>query len=402
MDRMDYWSRKTNPQTGEKFETWLAALRRSHNGECDIDALIATEYGEEMAKLSELRYTFEEDTMGEACLDFYRQIGVKKEQFEAEDFYTRWFLFTPLGTEAGKKYPLLFWHHGGGNQLETDEFSNHLTQMVGREKFMVCMLQNTRWDNVDRVLDILLEKYPVDPERVYVVGYSQGGQAAHSAGMRIPRRLAGVVPCGAEIFQYWDHNDVRYTLSEVEEVTAAFLPVMEIVGQYEFLNFLPMNRWCPIKLWEGGGPVNLWQHPGNDPRRDPTNPVGKRADKPFPPQGVEPDAFKLNRLNTRLDTLGCERVDVEKCLAYRDTPEDELHHALGFYGDREQIRTFYGIRHYQIDFYNRDGFNALRYIGVENNPHWPLLMMGELAWEFLRQYRRDSATGKIVFDEYKA
>ncbi len=396
------WSPETNPETGEKFAVWLHGLRHSHNGDCDIDRMLSTPYGEALARLGALRFRFEEDTMGDDCLRFYREKGVRKQLFDAEDFYTRWFLFSPLDIRAGEKLPLIFWHHGGGNQIETDEFSTHLSQMVGKERFYLVMLQDTRWENAERVLDLLLEKEQVDPERVYVVGYSQGGQATHSALLRMPRRLAAVCPCGAEVFQYWDHLDKRYTLQELEELTDAFVPVMQIVGQYEFLNFLPMNLWRPIKLWSGGGPMNLYRVPGNDPERDPTNPVGKRADKPSPPAFTEPNRFKLGRLNTRLDSLGCQRVDADRCLSYLDHPEDELHHALGFYGDKEEIRTLLGVKHYEIDCYNREGINAFRYIGVENFPHWPPVLLGELAWEFLRSFRRDSASGRIVVDPYGA
>jgi hypothetical protein len=91
---------------------------------------------------------------------------------------------------------------------------------------------------------------------------------------------------------------------------------------------------------------------------------------------------------------------VKKCLSYREHPEDRLHYRLGFYGDREETRSYYGLEHYVADVYNMDGLHALRYVVADNSPHWPPLMLGELAWEFLRQFKRDRDSRKILEEPY--
>ena len=385
----------------EKYAQLVQALRCSHNGDCDIDSLLATEYGEKTKELAMLRFRFEEDPAGADCLNFYRDLGIRKELFAGEDFYSRWAMFTPMVMQDGKKYPLIFWHHGGGNPIETDEFSIPITQMVEREQILVCMLQTTNWDNVDWMIDILAEKYPVDLERVYVMGYSQGGQAAHAALLRIPERLAGVSASGCDAFPLWDNLDVRYTVEEIDHLRDTFVPVIQVVGRYEFLNLLPHNQWRNIKLWEHGVSVNPYRHPDHDLAIDPTNPPGKRADKPKPPAHTDPDWWKVQKLNLRLISQGCEPVDTETCIAYQQTPEDELHHVLGFYGDREEVREYYGIQHFICDKKRKDGMLAYRCVGVDNSPHWPLLTMAELSWGFFRNYRRDLDSGRIVEDVYK-
>jgi hypothetical protein len=88
------------------------------------------------------------------------------------------------------------------------------------------------------------------------------------------------------------------------------------------------------------------------------------------------------------------------CLSYADTPEDDLHHIIGIYGDKETIVSYFGVKHYIVDIRNKDGFHAFRYVSAENCPHWPYLMMGELAWDFFKQFRRDKVTKKIVADPY--
>ena len=96
MKPIDYWSKKTNPQTGEKFEKVLDYLRVAHNGNADIQALISSPYAEEMIRLLLLRFAYEEDPMGKEALDYYRSVGLKKEIHNNEDYYTRWVLLTPL------------------------------------------------------------------------------------------------------------------------------------------------------------------------------------------------------------------------------------------------------------------------------------------------------------------
>lgn len=384
----------------EKYQQLVGALRCSHNGECDIDALLATEYGQKAKELAMLRFRFEEDPMGAECLEFYRTLGVRKELFTDGNFYSRWAMFTPLHLTRGHKYPLIFWHHGGGNPIETDEFSTYLTQIVEKEQIMVCMLQNTNWDNVERMIPILSEKYAIDPERIYIMGYSQGGQAAHAALLRIPEKLAGVAACGCDAFPLWDNLNVRYTIEELDHLRDTFVPVIQVVGRYEFLNLLPHNQWRDIKLWENGISVNPYRPPNHDLAADPTNPPGKRADKPKPPAHTDPDWWKVQKLNLRLISQGCEPVDPKTCIGFRQTPEDELHYVLGFYGDAEEIREYYGIRHYICDKRNAQGMTAYRYVGVDNSPHWPPLLLAELSWEFLRNYRRDHITGRVVIDPY--
>ena len=410
MNGMDYWSVQTNPETGAKFEAWRKALRGSQDGTWDEEALLKSEFGEELARTNDLRFRYEEDPMGEEVLSFYRTLGVRKELFTGPDFYDRWMLFTPL--EAPKdpaspvKYPIIFWHHGGGNAIETDEFSVHFSQMAGKEKFILVMLQDTRWEQVNCKIDEVAALYPVDMERIYVAGYSQGGQAAHSALLRIPHRLAAAAPCGAEIFQQWDHMDVRFTVPEIVNLRHFFVPTMEMTGVCEFLTFLPVNHYRPIVFNkpEEGAALTTYNVPGHDRDKDPTNPPGKRADKPFPPEGADAEAadrWKLSRLNLRMFVQHCAPRDEDVCLSYRNTIDDTFHHKLGFYGDTEEMRVIGGIEHYIADIKNDEGTLAFRYCGIDNFPHWPSPLLAELTWEFMKKFRRDSCTGKIVEDTYK-
>jgi hypothetical protein len=420
MDHQDYWSKTTNWETGEKFESFLNYLRIAHNGNADIDAFIGSEYGNEMARCLEIRFTYEDDACGAAARDYYRSLGLKKEIFEDEDYYTRWVLFTPLemwddgscNTDGvgklkscfNKKYPVVFYHHGGGNAIETEEFSLGLNQIAGREKIMVCFLQNTNWENLERVLAVIAAKYPLDMGRVYLSGYSQGGYQVTSAYFRIPEKITAAAPCGNDIYRIWDNFNIPYTVEETKRLKETLVPFMQVVGACEASGFAPVNDWHPRKDWGKVEIAETYGDPRRDDSRDPTrNHKGPRrfSNMPVPPEGEDKHEWMIKRLNMRLDTLGCEPRDMAKCISYLKKPEDELHHVTGFYGDKEEIIRYFGYRHYIINIWNKDGVNAFRYVVVENHPHWPPLMMARLMWDFFKQFRRDSLTGKIVEEAYR-
>lgn len=404
MHNREYWSRKTNPIDGEKFEEFLEYIKTAHNGSMDVDGFLDSPYGEEFAKIARLRFSLEEDSQGEKAMAWYEAHGLRMKMHEDEDYYTRWMMLFPKDVVPGRRYPLIIANHGGSNSIETDEFSFGLPQIAGTEGFAVLYAQNTNADRVEHLLCSAMEKYPIDPERIYLAGYSQGGYQVTSTLLRMPGRFTAVGPCGNDIFREWDNFNVPYTAEEYRALKEAMVPVIQIVGACEASSFVPVNDWSPRKDWGRSVSGVLY----NDPRRnddlDPTRIKGGHrafSDMPTPPEGRDKHEWMIERLNKRMDSLHCRARDVETCLGYLDTPEDELHHVLGFYGDRERIQTWYGYKHYILDIDNEEGMPAFRYVAVENSPHWPLVMMGKLLWEFFRQYRRDTTTGKVLVDPYR-
>ena len=402
MNYMDYWSTKTNPETGAKFEHFRLYMECTHNGNADVPTLLASDYGKELTRLLELRFRFEEkDPMGPEYLEYYQSIGIRKQMFETDDFFTRWALFTPRELEEGRKYPLIVWHHGGKESIEDEEFITHLIPMAATEKFTVLMAQNTNWDNIERLIDLVGENIPLDKERVYMGGFSQGSRVTGAAMLRMPERLAAAALNGGPVFDITDNFSAPYTLAEVERLTAAFVPYMQLQNQCDVSNCVPLNHY-ETRRETPHIDNHYYINPGYDRMKDPTYlPDGITHERINPPQNYDVHYWLMDLLNLRMATLGCAFRDAETCIGYRDTPEDELHHVVGCYGDRERIEELYGVKHYMIDIFNRDGIDAFRYIVVANTNHWPPVTTGELIWDFFKQFRRDSATGKIVADEYK-
>lgn len=404
MEKREYWSRKTNPITGAKFEKFREYLDVCHNGNMDVDSMIDSEYGNEFARIQDLRFRLEEDPLGPQAQECYASLGLWAEMNEAEDYYTRWLALIPRTIQKGKRYPLVVANHGGGNAIETDLFSFGLPQIAGKEEFFVVYAQNTNWKNLAHILDIVEQKYPVDAERIYMVGYSQGGYQTTSALFRMPDRLAAVAPCGNDVFRTYDNFNVPYTIEEYVRLKRVCVPVIQVVGACEASFFVPVNDWHPRKDWGRTVSGEPYVNPRRADERDPTRIKGgirPFSAMPTPPVGKDKRIWMINRLNLRMDTLGCAPRNPERCIGYKDTPEDELHHVLGFYGDREEIRTYYGYKHYMLDILDECGRDVFRYVVVENNGHWPPVMMGQFVWDFFQQFRRDVTTGELVLDSYK-
>ncbi|MBW3090022.1 hypothetical protein [Bifidobacterium miconisargentati] len=410
MNQQDIWAPTGDAVMDGKMADALDYLHVAHNGGADIEAFVRSEYGQEHGRLVRLGFEFEEDPTGEAVRAYYDGLGLDRVMFENEDYYRRWILITPkeLASEAakGRRYPLVFAHHGGSVPVPNDEFACGMPQIAADERIMVAMLQDTNWGNVRRVLDRIEELYPVDRERVYLMGESQGGYEVTSALFRMPERITAVAPCGNDIWRDWDNFNIRFTDGEYRRLKETFVPVMQVVGQYEASNFAPVNDWAPRKDWgRPAASAHTYRDPRRDDQRDPTRIVGGHrafSDQPAPPEGADRHEWMIERLNRRMDSLGCTPRDPATCISYLTEPDSELHRVVGFYGDEERVREYYGYKHWMVDIRNSDGMDAFRYVVAENAPHcWPV-MAGRLAWEFFRQFRRDERTGLIVMDEYRA
>lgn len=419
MKGREYWSAQTNPETGAKFEAFLDYLNLSHNGQMDIDRFLDSEYGEEFAKRLHVRFQYEDDAMGEACMAYYRSIGLEKEMYEAEDYYARWVVFTPIDARlpenAGKKYPLVISQHGGGSSIETEEFSCGYPELAAKEGFLILMLQNTNWDNVKEKLAIVKEKYPVDPGRVYMSGLSQGGSQTNTALHRMPELLTAVAPNSCDFMRLTDNFDVPFTEKERMKVKETVVPFIQTVGVCDASYYLPLNFWQPRKSWEGRlGNPETFRHRGFDNEKDPTwihdpakgfrdaarlkmkvEPHWWMPHPACPPSGANVAEWAIGRVNIRLESLGCKPRDTKVCIGYAEHPEDEYHYLMGFYGDKEEVKEFYGWKHYFADCYDGEGRNTFRVVAVENFGHWQSLMMARLCWDFFQQFRRDPETGKL-------
>ncbi len=131
----------------------------------------------------------------------------------------------PSAKNRPEKLPLVLVLHGGGGHAANGEAMSGFTALAAKEKFIVVYpegsgrmqdrlltwnaghccgyaMQN-RVDDVgfiNALLDRLIRAYPVDPQRIYVIGISNGGMMAHRLGSELSQRIAAIAPVVAALF----------------------------------------------------------------------------------------------------------------------------------------------------------------------------------------------------------
>ncbi len=113
---------------------------------------------------------------------------------------------TPANYDPQKKYPLLIFLHGRGEQgddLEKVLFHGPFKKVAELGLPMIIVAPQSpldEWwqeDSLSPLVDHLLETLPVDRSRVYLTGLSMGGQGTWRLAMRRPEVFAAIAPiCG--------------------------------------------------------------------------------------------------------------------------------------------------------------------------------------------------------------
>lgn len=129
-------------------------------------------------------------------------------------------LFMPSSTAAAEqgKYPLIISLHGigeRGSDLQLLKGDGLPKILDGNSTFPFVVVSPqcplpTEWyyDRTDTLvralIDSVLRWYPVDPNRVYITGYSMGGIGSWDMGIRHPGYFAAAAPIAARREASWD------------------------------------------------------------------------------------------------------------------------------------------------------------------------------------------------------
>ena len=140
------------------------------------------------------------------------QTGQQECTFEAQITKTvslKYLLFLPEGYDGEKKWPLIMFLHGAGERGDDlNQVKVHGIPKIVEQKedfpFIAVSPQCPRdswWTSEDDALKALLDeivgKYAVDPDRVYLTGLSMGGFGTWGSIVAKPGLFAAVAPiCG--------------------------------------------------------------------------------------------------------------------------------------------------------------------------------------------------------------
>ena len=120
------------------------------------------------------------------------------------EYHDRYLLFLPAGYGSGsERWPLILFLHGGGERgNDIERVKVHGPPKIVAERpdfpFMVVAPQvdsNMIWSTakLDALLEEVVERYRVDPDRIYLTGLSMGAYGAWHLAMEFPHRFAALV-----------------------------------------------------------------------------------------------------------------------------------------------------------------------------------------------------------------
>lgn len=159
-----------------------------------------------------------------------------------------WFTHLPKCLRDGRKDPVplvIFFHGGTDNPAEAADMSK-LHELGDQEGFITVYPWGTNrcsWNNfmepdgeddvrfIGLLLDYMLQNYPVDPERVYITGFSNGAAMAQVTALLYPGKVAGLFHVDAN----WPGAYGGKYLSVTEQDVTPFRLGFELKNQYDYL-----------------------------------------------------------------------------------------------------------------------------------------------------------------------
>ena len=149
-----------------------------------------------------------------AAVAAYREEGAKPYLFR---------MFLPKEANSKKKYPLVLWFHGFGesvsdNQCQLAHMQTSIDVLAGpnRPDFYLaavqCPVETCSWhrpdprtphgetplEMLDKIIQALVEEYPIDENRISLLGICSGGNAAFELIQKFPKRFSAIAVCSAE------------------------------------------------------------------------------------------------------------------------------------------------------------------------------------------------------------
>ncbi len=142
-------------------------------------------------------------------------------------------LYVPAGAKAGDSYPLMVVLHGmggsGGNTIPK------WVERLAEEYIILCPSypMGAWWAKPaeDMVLQLIQEvqaEYPVDPDRVFLAGLSNGAIGAYMIGMFYPDLFAGIIPIASGITPRYMHFLVNLKNTPIYIIQGVHDPVFPI------------------------------------------------------------------------------------------------------------------------------------------------------------------------------
>lgn len=370
------WNRAVRPISYEKQPLSLREiLIQSGNRNFDVDRLLCSEYGNRIIRNLEPLF-LSNDPMDPAVIEYWEKKGLRKERISGgPQPWNDWIVFTPLSASesqnADRSYPLVFGLHGGdageskGEPIFLAE-STCYAHKAAEEEFILVMPEDHDTPGVMRCFDYMIENYPVDRTKVYLTGYSAGSDRSVRAALKHPELFAGILVGAGVPFNLIDEP------SQIENAQKYKMPLIAVGCLCDKGNHTPFYHTNPID-----------------------NPVPDFIARLLCAEG------KMEWINRffRINHIPFYSLEENRDYVLRYGTEAEKR--IGMRAQRSKTWEWAGLKHFCLDYADTDGMDLIRYIFIENLPHFEPVNMFDLAWPFLKRFSRNLQDGSLICSQPK-
>jgi pimeloyl-ACP methyl ester carboxylesterase len=276
-----------------------------------------------------------------------------------------WFEYIPeaVSTNPGKKVPLMIFNHGGADTPGNMANTTKLHKLAEEKGFILVFPWSTnKWSwNMDMLdsmyddvtymhalIDYMIAKYPVDPTRVYMSGFSNGSAMSQVFAMTNPERVAAVFANNTRFAQ--NRNTKPFAIAGAKKLNYDFrMPVWYVYGtrDVEYPAVRGSGQQIAYDFWKSYNNISCKETPY----------ISEPASCGV---GVPGDVIEVNYPNPQF-------------------PQRKVTTHRFFSNDPKPM-------------------NLYNYTLVEGKGHDANPEDGELAWEFIRKFRR-MPDGSLVIGE---
>lgn len=348
-------------------------LKASGNRSFDVDAFARSEYGQRY--LDGLEPIFlSDDPMDARVLDYWYARGLRKKRVHGgPQSWNDWIIFTPLSAErpenASRRYPVVIALHGGaagefdGEPVFFAESSGY-ARKAAEEEFILALPEDHDAEPILRLYDYIMAHEPADASRVYLAGFSAGGDRSCRVALKRPELFAGMC-IGA---------GVPFSLSrdekEIANATKHKLPFIAVGCLNDKGNHTPLCQSNPLD-----------------------NPVPDFIARILTAEG------KMGWINTFFDINHVAHGTLSDNLAYLEHGGTVEEKRLGMPAHRSFTWEWAGAKHLCLDYTDREGLQSVRYVFIEGLPHTEPVDMMDIAWPYLKRFSRRISDGQLICDQ---
>ena len=337
--------------------------------EYSFEDYVSGPYGDRITEYFKTYALYDGEDMHPDVLEYWRNYGKGLDKFyhDDEDLFKRWCAYVPcsakLPDNRDRKYPCIVIGQRTFTMMLYEASS--FIHMAARNEIVVLTGTDVNEDdNFENMLDTALKLYPIDPSRVYLHGHSFGAVLSGRHAVKYAKRIAGVCMSGS---QYYGADS---TEEEIAFAAKVRMPLIAVHCTNQSRNLLPYNV---------------------TPRRrmSPKNRMNATTSDFSLLTGYEELKFwrKINH---------CRPVGIEYMRNIQQNSQDPCEKVLGIEFDETHVEQREDVDHYFGDIRDDNGTVMLRYVGVKGGPHAVPPHAGDIAWEFLRDFSRDTETGALL------